>query len=286
MNYKLKNNVLLCFLTLVLIGNSFILDAFKQDIAQEVACNVTIKPYKFTLIGLPGVGKSTTLKECSKILQSHGITCNIKSTDEIIRSRFNADDPVIITFEKEVLKEKIPDNILKEQGQAPEMRIAVFMQKFGEEPAWRDLEEMFIKDIIESSDDNDWFDLGGKAPLRKGTLDILQAHNIIPIFLDAQSETIFNRLAHDDNWKTRAAYFSAGIDGWSKIAEVHRRERQKKYREIASIIISVEQAEHGKANHEIKLKTAEEIAHEIFCDLNSLCNMDVIEQNLSNYPAL
>jgi len=272
MNYKSKHNVLLCILTLLFIGNCLPLYGCKQPISQKIDYNFAIKPYKFTLIGLPGVGKSTTLRECAKLLQIYGIACNVKSTDDIIRSRFNACDPIIIRFEKEILKEKIPDSILKVEGLAPEIKIAAFMQKFGEEPAWRDLEEMFIKDIVESADDSDWFDLGGKAPLRKGTLDILHAHNIIPIFLDARSETIFNRLTNDDNWKTRAAYFSAGIDGWPKIAEEHRSDRQKKYCEIASIIISVEQSENEETNHTIKLKTSEEIAHEIFYKIGLLHN--------------
>jgi shikimate kinase len=210
---------------------------------------------RFTLIGLPGVGKSTVTKKCADILNSQGVICDIKSTDEIIRGRFKQDDPVILKFEtsKGV---KIPGNVFEpKKGTRP---TTAFIEEFGEEPMFRDLEEMFVNDIIQTSTIDACFDLGGKAPLRSAVVDTLKENHIPPIFLYADHEMVASRLASDDNWKKRSNYLLAGENGWEKLAKKHREERLSKYINIAPIIISV------------GLQTPEQLAKEILYRINEL----------------
>ncbi|MDF1757773.1 MAG: glycerophosphodiester phosphodiesterase family protein [Legionellaceae bacterium] len=47
---------------------------------------------KVTLIGLPGVGTSTVLSDCSEIMRQKGLECNIQSMDEVIRRIMCRDD--------------------------------------------------------------------------------------------------------------------------------------------------------------------------------------------------
>lgn len=224
---------------------------------------------KFVLIGLACVGKSTTLKKCKLRLSKLGLNCEIQSTDDIIRKRFVADDTVILQFEARIGK-KIPAKIF-----LAENPISAFMKEFGEEPLFRDLEEMFVQDIIASSNESDWFDLGGKAPLREGPISALRNKNVIPIFLYAEHETMLARLESNENWKKRSNYFNEGIDGWKKLAAIHHEERLLKYIKAATIIISIDSldqlsSDKQKIKHEYKLKSTDELVSEIFNRINEL----------------
>lgn len=208
--------------------------------------------YQFTLIGLPGVGKSTTVQKCAELLRSRGIACDIKSTDDIIKKRFKPGDPVIKQFEA-AKGIRIPPEVF-----AMEKPSSGFILEFGEEPLYRDLEEMFVADIMRNAESADTlFDLGGKAPLRTGVIDSLRARRIIPIFLYAEHETIVARLRLDDNWKKRGNYLITGALGWESLARQHREERLTRYINNALIVISVDALTPAQLTREIFYRIAE-----------------------------
>lgn len=189
---------------------------------------------RFVLIGLAGVGKSTLLKRFAEYMSSKAIHCEVKLSDEIIHKRFVENDPIILKFQDEK-KIKITKEIF-----SADKPTGAFIKEFGEEPLFRDLEEMFIKDILQSGKPDDWYDLGGKAPLRDGATISLHENKLIPIFLYAEHETILARLELDDNWQKRSNYLQAGENGWRALAATHREERLKKYVNAATIVISVD----------------------------------------------
>jgi shikimate kinase len=219
---------------------------------------------KFVLIGLPGVGKSTTMTECQKILQAQGHLCTVKVTDDIIKKRFTADDSVMLEFQQQKSL-KISDEIFKAQNP-----IGAFMQTFGEEPLWRDLEAMFVADIMAQAKSDEWFDLGGKAPLRQVVGESLYKERIVPIFLYAEHETVVQQLAANDTWKKRSNYYNAGVNGWQDLAKQHREERLAKYCERAVIIIAVDADADKNGKSIVVAKQPAELAKEIFYRVKAL----------------
>lgn len=227
---------------------------------------------KFILMGFAGTGKTVTFNKCLDLLQSRGVNCQIystpDSTEKIIQERMVPNDKVILSFEARYNK-KIPAEVFTATNKS-----AAFMEKFNEEPAYRDLEEMFIIDIL-STNKNAWFDLGGKASLRADTIS--QASKIIPIYLYAEHDTIIRRLGINDNWKKRSNYYAAGEAGWKSLAGEHRKNRLSKYINNSSIIIGVEKNNSLDTNEdtEKRFKTTEELATEIFYRIQELqlsCN--------------
>ena len=208
---------------------------------------------RFTLIGLPGVGKSTILSECIEIMKKKGVTCDLRSTDAIIRERMRLDDPVVIKFQEDNQLTFFTDVFA-----SPEPTKA-FIAKYGEEPLFRDLEAKFVADILEEAQQNDWFDLGGKAPLRKITEDKLHSKKIIPIFLFANESTILEHLQCDNNWRKRSNYQCAeetGL-GWMKLAEAHRSERSSAYKDVGVIILSIDNKNPAEIAREILYQVKE-----------------------------
>jgi SAM-dependent methyltransferase len=117
----------------------------------------------------------------------------------------------------------------------------------------------FEKKVLEKAQKNDWFDLGGKAPLRKIIEDKLHSKKIIPIFLFANESTIVEHLQYDSNWKKRSNYRYAeetGLD-WMKLAEAHRSERSSVYKDVGVIILSIDNKKPAEIAHEILYRVKE-----------------------------
>lgn len=246
---------------------------FNQKIPEQKNNDPTISKHKFILIGLPGVGKSTTLKKCIELFKRKGITCCLQSSDDIIKQRFKMDDAIILKFQK-YTGIKVPEEIFNAENP-----VLKFMEKFGEEPIFRDLEAMFVEDILKNSSQQDWFDLGGKAPLRNSIKNTLNDHQIVPIFLYAEHETILQRLANGV-WKKRSNYLAAGeakIDsGWNILAEQHRKERLEKYIDTSTIIVEVEK---NPEDAFITFKSPDELVNEILYRMNELKLISLQREN-------
>lgn len=210
---------------------------------------------KFVLVGLPGVGKSTILEICLETLGKKNSKYQTLSIDEIINKRMKPEDAVIQRFEKEK-QIKIPIEILT----APNPN-AAFIKYYGDEPLFRDLEEIFIKDILRNINNNTWLDLGGKASLREETMKLLISRRMITILLYAEHSTIIERLEKNNNWEKRGNYFNAEstkAGGWKQLALEHRRERLAKHINTATIIINTDK------------KLSEEIAKEVLYSIKNL----------------
>lgn len=215
---------------------------------------------KFVLTGLPGTGKTTTMKQCLVLLREKGMERRLISTDDYIRHSFVSEHPVVHKFQKEKTIEISPEIF------AANKPGAAFMQKYGEEPLYRDLEEMFICDLLEKTGGEQiMLDLGGKAPLRKNTFFALQQSKIVTILLYPDIATIIERLAHNEEWKKRSNYLLAGESGWRDLVQQHYNERLPLYLSNATIAISMIQ-EDGCA------KTTNELVKEIFYQIRCFEN--------------
>lgn len=215
---------------------------------------------KFVLTGLPGTGKTTTMKQCLAWLQKMGMERTLISTDDYIRHSFFSNHSVVQKFQQEKnieISSEIFDAV-KPGG--------AFMQKYGEEPFYRDLEEMFICDLLETNKDEQlMFDLGGKAPLRENTFFALQKSKIVTILIYPDVATVINHLAHNEEWKKRSNYLSAGESGWRDLVQKHYEERLPLYQSNASIIIPM-------INEDGTAKTTDELVKEIFNEIRCFEN--------------
>jgi shikimate kinase len=230
---------------------------------------------KFLLIGLPATGKTTILTECVNFLQKRDIDCNLISTDNLINQRIKPEDSVIQQYEKDHGL-KVSSDIFTETDPS-----RAFIKIYGE-TAFRDLEERFLIDIIESSHENDWFDFGARALTLPGVVKAVEAKKTVPIFLYAEHETIIARLEKDEGWKQRPTYMNAAEkssdgQGWKTNAEMHRKDRLAKYIELSAITISVEKnasellgSNQAGEQSAALYKSPEEIVQEIFARLKEL----------------
>jgi len=227
---------------------------------------------KFLLIGLPGTGKTTSFLECVKNLNKRGIDCICISTDGFINTRIKPTDPVIIKYEEDH-SIRIPPVIFAASNPS-----GAFISTYGEEPAFRDLEERFLIDIMRTSSEREWFDLGGKAFMRAGSVKATEDKKIVPIFLYAEHDTIISRLEKDEGWRQRPNYVNAASkskdgNGWMLLAEQHRSERLEKHISSAKIIIAVEknvEETFESSSQKKHYKSASELAHEIFFRVREL----------------
>jgi shikimate kinase len=204
---------------------------------------------KFVLIGLPGAGKTTILTEHVKLLNKQGVKANLIITDDLINKR---------------IKEILPET---SNAANPSQ---IFINIYGIEKLC-DLEASLLINIINSSQENDWLDLGGRAPLLPGVAEALKAKGIILILLDAKHETILERLRKDGELQKRPTYKDAAEKsadgmGWIANAERHRDERLEKYRQSATITITVERSSSNQEEKELTAlsKPPEEILAEIY----------------------
>lgn len=214
---------------------------------------------KFVLTGLPGTGKTTTMKQCLALLQEKGMERRLLSTDDYIRHAFVPKHPVVHKFQKEKKMEISPEIFISHRPPV------AFIQKYGEEPLYRDLEEMFICDLLKTTDEQILLDLGGKAPLRKNTLFALQQSRIVTILIYPDIATVIDHLAHNEEWKKRSNYLLAGESGWRDLVKQHYRERLPSYLSNAKIAIPMIQ-EDGCA------KTTNELVKEIFYQIRCFEN--------------
>lgn len=205
----------------------------------------------FILIALPGTGKSTCLSDLKQILSTNNTTYEIKETDAIIRSRISLDDKIVKCFLTK--NPEIDTSLFKKVGSIS----GEFISKYGEEK-WRDLESMFVKDILESINQNiEILDMGGKAPLHNFTNELLTKKGFTKIFLYSEPRIIIDRLEANNNWQNRGNYKTEGKDGWRKLANCHRKERMPLMINNADIIIEVSRLDPAQTAKEILYRLKE-----------------------------
>lgn len=195
---------------------------------------------KFLLIGLPGAGKTTTMRAWVQFLNDQDIPANFVPTDTLINQRIRSDDPIIQQYEAK--HGKISTNIFTSQDPSK-----AFIDQYGES-ALRSLEEALLVNMIESAAENDWLDFGGRALLLPRVIDAVKKQGIVIIFLSAKHETILSRLGENEEWRLRPTYQLAAEKstdgkGWVANAVKHREERVEKFTKTADIIISVDFSE-------------------------------------------
>ena len=221
---------------------------------HKISADSLFKPVplttKFVLTGLPGTGKSTTFNKCIELLQARGFTdAELLASDNLLSQQFTATNPIIAAYQKKY-NLIIPDEVFSAANP-----IAAFIERFGEEPAFRDLEEMVVINLLEAATENSWFDLGGKAPLRQNTFAALQKCNIVPIFLYAAPELLIQHLARGAEWQKRANYVlreaNDPTNGWQQLAAEHYQQRLAGYLQFSTIIINMQEMEHEKSTAEL-----------------------------------
>jgi shikimate kinase len=192
---------------------------------------------KFLLVGLPGVGKTTTMRAWVQFLNDQGIPANFIPTDVLINQRIRPDDPIIQQYE--TMHGAISRDIFTSQDPSK-----TFIDHYGE-TAMRSLEEALLVNMIESASENDWLDFGGRALLLPKVVEAVKKKGIVIIFLSAKHETIIDRLGKNEEWRFRPTYALAAEKstdgkGWIANAIKHRQERFEKFTKLAEIIISID----------------------------------------------
>jgi len=206
---------------------------------------------KLAIIGLPGVGKKTAINEVLKLLNVDGVPRTLLNIDSIIHEQFEADNEIV----KEFTRQKgitIPEVVYSNK----EHHVSeLFIKHLGEE-LFRDLEEMFVLNVIENCKANDWPILGGKAIHRPAVVKALSDNGIVLVHLCAEYETTIKRLEREGEWRKRGMFSLKGEDGWRQFAKEIRESRLSEYFELADVTIQAE-----KENGEEKMPA--EIAKEI-----------------------
>lgn len=216
---------------------------------------------KISFIGLLGAGKSAASAALKKLMASHGRQCNYVSTDDaVLLAMRNQAHAIILRFQQDH-NIKIHRSVFESDSPT-----AVFIDLYGES-CFRKLEAMIVADLVEHSDKNTFFDLGGKVPLRKSLAKQLKSAGVIMVYLKVSPDTIEDHLSKNDTWQTRGIYRLAGSDGWRNLALQHRSERSEKYESVADIIIETD----GKTSDEIALEALREVKS----------RFDIIVDNLS-----
>lgn len=229
---------------------------------------LSIAPKKISFIGLLGAGKTTAASALLNIMNRGGGRYELISTDEEVISRMRKPaDPVILEFKKN------SGISLSETVFTSDSPTATFIEKYGE-PKFRDLEAIIVTDLIEKSTPNQFFDLGGKVPLREELSLKLKSLGIVLVYLEVNANTIEAHLSLNDAWNTRGIFKLAEEkgDGWRAAASKQRAERVEKYRAIADIIIQADD------------KTPEEIVQETIKQVQILEIARQNSQTVSLFP--
>lgn len=167
---------------------------------------------KFTVLGLPGVGKSTTAK-----MLAEKLGLEVVSTDALFRIfRSDATHPITLKFVDE-MKEKGIEIDTSKIADGKEFR-----NVYGE-VVFRDYEDIMIAWLDENGE------LEGKIPdfsasfyLREGNREFLKNNGYLTVFLNGSDEKIFEHIVKD--WHTfketskpiRGNYEKVGLEAEAK----------------------------------------------------------------------
>lgn len=189
---------------------------------------------KFLLIGLPGAGKTTTMRAWVQHLNDRGIPANFVPTDVVITQRIRPDDLIIQQYE--AVYGQIASDVFTANDSSK-----AFLDHYGE-PALRRLEEALLVNMIASASENDWLDFGGRALLLPKVVEAVKKQGIAIIFLSASHDTILRRLGENEAWRLRPSYAlatekSSDGKGWVANAAKHREERVEIFTKMADIMI-------------------------------------------------
>ena len=215
----------------------------------------------FVLVGLSGTGKSTTFREVSRILQDP--SPELLETDAIILERISREDRVVQQFVKQcatrhekdpsLYKHKIIDMSVFDDAYTCFSKIAA---QYGAEPYMRDLEELYIIDIVKNYNlDNACLDIGGKAFFREASRKAFAEKGMLSVFLYGDENVSLKHLLDSGDWKKNSLYRDAGEGKWQAVALKQRTERLPFMLENTQLLIDVT----GKD----ELSVAKEVLYEV-----------------------